>query len=144
LGSGYGSSCSKTWGNSCHARGDLARGDSPGHLARFLLRQSQSRLAGGETDLNDIPADDADAAWTVEFNAHVLRLALERVQPQVAVATWQVFERIWLKDQPALETATALGMTIDAVYAAKSRVLKRLREEVLVLAEDVPQLVPLD
>ena len=29
-------------------------------------------------------------------------------------------------------------MTIDAVYAAKSRVLRRLREEVLALAEDLP------
>ena len=35
-------------------------------------------------------------------------------------------------------------MTIDKVYAAKARVLKRLREEVLMLAEDMPHLVPLD
>jgi hypothetical protein len=33
-----------------------------------------------------------------------------------------------------------LSLPIDVVYKAKSRVLKRLREEVLVLAEDVPQL----
>jgi hypothetical protein len=34
-------------------------------------------------------------------------------------------------------------MSVTAVYIAKSRTLKRLRDEVLALAEDVPQLVPL-
>jgi hypothetical protein len=33
---------------------------------------------------------------------------------------------------------------VDLVYAARSRVLKRLREEILLLAEDVPHCVPLD
>jgi DNA-directed RNA polymerase specialized sigma24 family protein len=39
---------------------------------------------------------------------------------------------------PAAETAEQLGVPIDAVYVAKSRVLKRLREEVTLLAEDLP------
>ena len=33
-------------------------------------------------------------------------------------------------------------MTIDAVYAAKSRILRRLREEVLALADDLPNAIP--
>ncbi len=42
-----------------------------------------------------------------------------------------------------METAQELGVSIDGVYVAKSRVLKRLREEILLLAEDLPQCVPL-
>ncbi len=34
-------------------------------------------------------------------------------------------------------------MPVTSIYVAKSRVLKRLREEILHLAEDVPHLVPL-
>ena len=42
------------------------------------------------------------------------------------------------------DAASALGIPIDLIYAAKSRVLKRLRDEVMHLAEDLPQCVPLD
>ena len=38
--------------------------------------------------------------------------------------------------------AKELGMPPNTVYVAKSRVLKRLREEVLALAEDIPHLIP--
>jgi RNA polymerase sigma-70 factor (ECF subfamily) len=112
---------------------------------RQLLRfQRNQGWAGAEADgLDEVPAA-ADAAWTEEFNARVLQVALERVQPHFEASTWRAFERVWLEHQPPLEAAAALGLTIDVVYAAKSRVLKRLREELLLLAEDLPQCVPLD
>ena len=34
-------------------------------------------------------------------------------------------------------------MTIDSVYAAKSRILRRLRDEVISLADDLPVGMPL-
>ncbi len=40
--------------------------------------------------------------------------------------------------------ASEVGLAIDQVYAAKSRVLKQLRAEVLMLAEDIPLFVRLD
>ena len=39
--------------------------------------------------------------------------------------------------------ARDLALPIEAVYLAKSRVLKRLRDELKILAEDLPQYVPL-
>jgi hypothetical protein len=39
--------------------------------------------------------------------------------------------------------AAELRIPIEVVYTAKSRVLKRLEEEVRILAEDLPQLMPL-
>lgn len=61
-----------------------------------------------------------------------------RVRGDFEPTTWDAFERIWCLGRPAPEVARSLGMTIDAVYAAKSRILKRLREEVLLLADDLP------
>ncbi len=84
-----------------------------------------------------------DPEWVAEFNAHILRIALQRVRPLFEAATWQAFEGTWRDDRPSLEMAAETGLPIDAVYAAKSRVLKRLREEILLLAEDVPLFVPL-
>jgi RNA polymerase sigma factor (sigma-70 family) len=116
-------------------------------LARFLRKQERAlRGAGGDEalgDLGQVVAPEADSEWTAEFNAQILRVALERIRPEFETRTWRAFERVWQDNQPALATARELGLSIDKVYAAKSRVLKRLREEILMLAEDLPQCVPL-
>jgi RNA polymerase sigma-70 factor, ECF subfamily len=64
------------------------------------------------------------------------------VRPHFEEKTWRAFERVWLDSRSAEETGADLGLPIDAEYVAKSRVLKRLRQEVLELAEDCPQLGP--
>jgi RNA polymerase sigma-70 factor (ECF subfamily) len=43
--------------------------------------------------------------------------------------TWQAFHRAAVEGQPAAALAAELGMSVDAVYQAKARVLRRLREE---------------
>ncbi len=59
-------------------------------------------------------------------------------------ATWQAFERVWIQGQGAAEAAADLGLSIEKVYVAKSRVLKRLEEEVRLLAEDALLPTPYD
>ena len=44
-------------------------------------------------------------------------------------------ERVWLEHRPAAEVADELSMSIEAVYMAKSRILRRLQEEVEDIAE---------
>ena len=70
-------------------------------------------------------------------------LALEAIRPHFEEPTWQAFARVWLDRRPAPATADELNLPIEKVYLAKSRVLKRLEEELLRLADDVPQFVPL-
>jgi RNA polymerase sigma factor (sigma-70 family) len=115
-------------------------------LGRFFRQQARAEATGGlgvELAPEGPAAGPADAAWDAEFNARVLKVALDRIRPHFEAATWQAFEGVWLDGRPAAEVAGDLGVPIEAVYLAKSRALKRLREEVLVLAEDIPQLVPL-
>lgn len=50
--------------------------------------------------------------------------------------TWRAFERVWLEDRSAAETARELSIRIDSVYLAKSRVLKCLEKEVQEIVED--------
>ena len=88
-------------------------------------------------------ANRADSGWNEDFNAEVLRVALNRIRHHFEPATWRAFERVWLENQRAAVVAAELRIPIEVVYTAKSRVLKRLEEEVRILAEDLPQLVPL-
>ncbi len=114
-------------------------------LARFLERQRRGGAAAADGDgvLDEVAAPQAEPEWSDEFNAHLLRVALERVRPHFERATWDAFSRVWLDGRAAPAVAAELGLPVEAVYVAKSRVLKRLQEEVLLLAEDLPHVVPL-
>ena len=114
-------------------------------IARHFRGRTETTLGGDESrDLREqLPDPAADGEWAAEFNARLLNVAIERVRNHFEEASWLAFEASWLKSKPAAEAATELGIPIESVYVAKSRVLKRLRLEVLVLAEDAPRLVPL-
>ncbi len=84
-----------------------------------------------------------DPEWTDEFNSRILHQALERTRPHYEPTTWRAFELSWVQNRPAPEVAAELNVPVVAIYVAKSRVLKRLEDEVRLLADDVPCLIPL-
>lgn len=109
------------------------------HKIHRLLRSRAGRNSGSLDEMGSLaalPSLEQDTSWAEEFNAHVFRAALARVRPCFEAATWRAFELVWLEDQPALDVARVLGQNIGWVYQSKSRVLRRLREEVQLLAED--------
>ena len=114
-------------------------------VLRFLGRRQRGlSAAGGAERLEGLAEPAADAEWTDDFHAHILRVALEQIRPRFEASTWQAFERTWMRGEEPQDVARSVGLAIDQVYAAKSRVLKQLRAEVLMLAEDVSPFVPLD
>jgi RNA polymerase sigma-70 factor (ECF subfamily) len=105
----------------------------------FRGRDRAPRPSGGDAfDLDKLASTEADTLWDDEFRARVLRVAMDRVKPCFEPPSWRAFERTWLDGIAAAAAARELGLPIEAVYLAKSRVLKRLREEVMALAEDLP------
>jgi RNA polymerase sigma-70 factor, ECF subfamily len=54
---------------------------------------------------------------------------------QFPASTWQLFEEYVLQDNDPREVARSRNVTPGAVYAAKSKVLTRLREELDGLVE---------
>jgi RNA polymerase sigma-70 factor (ECF subfamily) len=114
-------------------------------LTRFkLMHFFRHRGRNVAEPAGEAAGEGEDSEWTDEFNAQVLRSALERCRPHFEAATWRAFERVWLDNVPGPAAARELDVPIEAVYVAKSRVLKRLKEEILLLAEDLPHCVPLD
>jgi RNA polymerase sigma-70 factor (ECF subfamily) len=64
-----------------------------------------------------------------EYRRHLVGRALQLMQAGFQPATWKACWECTVNGRPAAEVARELGVTVEVVYAAKSRVLRRLREE---------------
>lgn len=51
------------------------------------------------------------------------------MQAEFEFATWTACWETVVEDRSATDVANELGMSVNAVYVAKSRVLRRLREQ---------------
>jgi RNA polymerase sigma factor (sigma-70 family) len=95
-----------------------------------------SGLGGSEVirQLNEIPnrePDDIEAAeWERAFEQRLLDWAAEQVRAEFQERTWLAFWRTAFDGASPQQVASDLGMTLGAVYAAKSRVMARLRETI--------------
>ena len=71
-----------------------------------------------------------DALWETEWERSRFAWACEQVRLNVTDSTWQSFWRTAIDGQPSKKVAADLGLTVAAVYVARSRVLARLKEAV--------------
>jgi RNA polymerase sigma-70 factor (ECF subfamily) len=103
------------------------------------LRERQrrkQRIAGQARDeeLADL-VDGADPFTEQEYHQYLARRALELMQAEFETATWQACWESVVNDLPASQVAQKLGITENAVYIARHRVLRRLRQELAELLE---------
>jgi RNA polymerase sigma-70 factor (ECF subfamily) len=110
--------------------------------ARGFLRDGKWReLAAGGSGVFEVieQLEDSESPltqeWNAEHDAHVVRQVLALVQTDFEPATVRVFRRLVLDEARAAEVAAEMGMTVAAVYAARSRVLQRIRQEAAGLLE---------
>jgi RNA polymerase sigma-70 factor (ECF subfamily) len=95
----------------------------------------QPEAAGGSEawqHLENLPSDDTgepeDAEEADQFSA-VVRRALNLLRGEFEPRTWQAFWSVTVDGRQTVEVAAELGMSGNAVRMAKSRVMRRLREE---------------
>lgn len=81
--------------------------------------------------LEQLGNSDSDLArqFDREHDQFILGQLLARVAEQFEPATIEAFRRHVVEGVSAAETAAQLGLTLPAVYVAKSRVLRQLREK---------------
>ena len=105
------------------------------HLGRRAARPGDYAAGGAEPfpEVPDPAADAAQLADALDDKREVLRTALDRVRRRVEPHTWEVFRRTAIDGDAAATVAAAAGMTLLAVYKAKSRTLDLLRAEVQAL-----------
>jgi RNA polymerase sigma factor (sigma-70 family) len=106
------------------------------HRLRDFWRARQGRpVASGDSELARLleQLEDPDSGlsrlWDEQHDRHVLRRLLELIEPAVAPSTWEAFRRVTLEGRDEETVAAELGLSVNAVFIAKSRVLGRLRRE---------------
>jgi RNA polymerase sigma-70 factor (ECF subfamily) len=75
------------------------------------------------------PASGLSREWDREHDRHVTARLLEMIRPHFEATTWRAFQRVALEGASPDDVAAELGLTVNAVFIAKSRVLSRLRQE---------------
>jgi RNA polymerase sigma-70 factor (ECF subfamily) len=100
-------------------------------LNQWRTGQRRPRLvAPGAGDLAEVAdPDGADALAEEEYRQHLVARAMELMRTDFQESTWKACWEFVVLGRPAAEVAEELGITVKAVYLAKSRVLRRLRQE---------------
>ena len=70
----------------------------------------------------------SDASPHSNDETALVRRVLELIRPEMEDRTWQAFWRLAVDGRSGSDVAAELGMSLRAVYQAKYRVLKRVRE----------------
>jgi RNA polymerase sigma-70 factor (ECF subfamily) len=109
----------------------------------WKARGRQKEAAGGsgmaETlgQLED-PDSELNRLWDEEHDRYVLRCLLDLMELEFEPMTVRAFRRVALEGASSADVAQELGISVGAVYAAKSRVLGRLRQEAEGLIDEFP------
>ena len=91
--------------------------------------------------INGVIDPNADVVVEAEEEQEVgilYRRAVQVLREEFEDRTWQAFWRVAVDDQPVEQVAASLGMSPNAVYLARSRIRKRLREILTLLGEEPP------
>lgn len=106
----------------------------------FLRKRERDPQVQFEVAIEMVPSVAPDASDSAEFQRafekQVFLVASQKVQEKVKPQTWSAFWQTEVGGVPVTEASKALGLSVGAVYVARSRVLTRIKAEVeLVLAQ---------
>lgn len=110
-----------------------------GPLSTWLFTISHRRVVDVLRGLDrrpTVPWDDRDLPggaevrdqWTGAWESALLEQCLARVRAEVRPKTWAAFSGVFIEEREPAEVAEALGVTRNAVFIAKYRVLSRLKQ----------------
>jgi RNA polymerase sigma factor (sigma-70 family) len=110
-------------------------------LYKFYRQQSRAPLPASETTIERFidgePGADERAQWEEDYHQRLFDWATEKARPEFQPATWDAFCLTAVKSLSVKEVAGQLGISVGAVYIARSRVIARLRE-LIEIATDEP------
>ncbi len=116
-------------------------------VARNVIIKYKRQLGGiSWANGGEIPSDVVDQTTFAErqsekfdrqFRQQIFVTITTRIQPLFSDRNWQAFWRTYVEAHDITTTASALNMRIGEVYVARSRILKRFREEAEKFSEGV-------
>jgi RNA polymerase sigma-70 factor (ECF subfamily) len=123
---------------------DPARGSFRGWLFTLVRNQLHQFHRGGQrpdracggTSIRQVlhgqpaPEEDTAASWDQEYERRLFAYAAAQIRGDFRDSTWQAFWLAGVEGKSAREVGEQLGLTVAAVYLAKSRVMARLKEQI--------------
>ena len=82
-----------------------------------------------EVPMSEIPAPEPDDLSEAEYRQQLVGRAMEMIQPEYQPTTWRAFWETAVAGRSPADVAAELGLSRNAVYVARCRVLERLRHE---------------
>ena len=105
-------------------------------LNRWRELARRRKLPLGNADLEEFPAhSDSSEFDEAEYRRYLMQRALELLDGEFPKASLEAFRLHVLEGRPAHATATQLRISVNSVYLAKSRICRRLRQELLGILE---------
>jgi len=104
-------------------------------IVNALSRQPHDRAAGGSSVqelLLEQPSvdEESNAEIELEYRRELYLRAASRVRGDVDPETWQAFELTVIEGRSINAAAVQLDKPVGTIYAARSRIMRRLREAV--------------
>jgi len=102
---------------------------------RDLLRRRVARPELAGVDLNAVTAPPESDFAEKEYRAYILARATRIMEADFQPETWRAFWALVVDERSGADVAAEMGQTVAAVYQARARVLRRLRQELAGLLE---------
>jgi RNA polymerase sigma-70 factor (ECF subfamily) len=71
----------------------------------------------------------AESTWDLNYQQGLVARAMELLEPEFQPATWNALKEYAISGRPAKDVARETGLSVWTIYAAKSQMMARLREE---------------
>ena len=98
--------------------------------AALAWQKKQQRPGPSLDQLEELASPDSiSEATEAEYRHYLLGRIMQIVQTDFPATTWQIFQQVAIEGRLGVDVAREFGVTVNAVYLARSRVLARLREE---------------
>lgn len=101
-----------------------------------VLTRGKPDRASGDSDLlaileqsSSTSGDDSDLL-RLEYRREVFRWAAQQIRLEFQEATWNAFWLTTVECRDCVEVAQQQGKNVGSIYAARSRVMRRLQEKV--------------
>ena len=100
-----------------------------------VTRQPIARATGRTSTLNQLAARPADSSGAEEqldweYRRAEFRRAAEEIRSEFTDDTWQAFWMSSVEQKPIADVARLLQKPIGSIYAARSRIMRRLKQRV--------------
>ncbi|MEM9942752.1 MAG: sigma-70 family RNA polymerase sigma factor [Planctomycetota bacterium] len=108
-------------------------------LSRTRMLKSEAASSESRLDLSSV-RNEPRSTIGIAFRRQVLIHVVDRVKGCFSESTWQAFWQSYVDGTATATVAENLGMSVGAVYIARSRVLNRIQAEVQQLVDqDFPE-----